>query len=42
MHDVKLADFQIVACNPVHQISANVAGDDVPAGSDSLRKPLRQ
>jgi hypothetical protein len=40
VHDVKFANFQIAARNPFHQIGINVAGDDMPCGSDALRKPL--
>src|SRR5262245_50542809 len=40
VHDVKFANFQIAARNPVHQISMDVAGDHVPGGSYALREPL--
>ena len=40
VHDVKLTDFQIAACNPVHQIGTDVAGNYMPVGSDALREPL--
>ena len=39
MHDVKFANFQIATRNPVYQISMDVAGDDMPGGSDALREP---
>src|SRR5262245_31213690 len=42
VHDVKFANFQIAARNPAHQISMDVAGDDMPGGSDALREPLSQ
>jgi hypothetical protein len=40
MHDVELTDVEIAARNPVHQISADVAGNDVSGGADALREPL--
>src|SRR5262245_22106113 len=42
VNDVKFANLQIVARNPFHQVSMDVAGDDMPGGSDALREPLRQ
>src|SRR5262245_30144991 len=37
---VKFANFQIAARNALHQIGIDVAGDDMPGGSDTLREPL--
>ena len=40
LHYVKFPNLQIAACNPFHQIGTDVAGNDMPSGSDALRKPL--
>ena len=40
MYYVKFANFQIVACNVLHQMGADVAGDDMYCRSDALREPL--
>ena len=40
MHHVKFTDFQIAACNPLHQIGTDVAGDDMSIGPDALGEPL--
>jgi hypothetical protein len=40
VHYVKFANFQIATRNPFHQIGTDVAGDDMPGGSDALREPL--
>lgn len=42
VHDVKFTNFQIATRNSLHQISMDVAGDDMPGGSDALREPLGQ
>jgi hypothetical protein len=39
VHDVELADFQIAACNALHQIGTDVAGNDVSGGADALCEP---
>ena len=41
VHDVEFAHGEIAA-DPVHQIGADVGGDDVSGGSDALREPPRQ
>src|SRR5262245_8177679 len=42
VHDVKFANFQIAACNSFHQVGMDVAGYDMPGGSDTLREPFRE
>ena len=40
MHHVKFANFQIAIRNPDHQISMDVAGNDMAGRSDALCEPL--
>src|SRR6476620_10994668 len=42
VNDVKFANFQIAARHPFHQVDIDVAGNDMPGGSDALREPLGQ
>jgi hypothetical protein len=40
IHDIELANLEIVCRNPFHQIGMNVACNHVPGGSDALCEPL--
>ena len=40
VHYVKIVNLEIAACDPFHQIGADITGDDMPARPDAVREPL--